>query len=137
MLNIHNTKFGNVALLSVEGKIVRGETDALRKAVLAQVDASVIILDLARVNTIDAGGLGVMLELREYTESRGVEFRLENVTNLVRRILEITRLDSVFKISGSDLRTIDPTFPFSRTYHRHQKTFLTSCRFRPAQPSYG
>ncbi len=87
----------------IEGKIVRGDTDALRSAVLALADTSVVVLDLAHVNTIDAGGLGVMLELREQTESRGIEFRLENVTQLVRRILEITKLDSVFRISGSDL----------------------------------
>jgi len=103
MLKVHSTKFGNVALICVEGKIVCGESDALRNVVLAQVDASLVVLDLARVNTIDAGGLGVMLELREYIESRGIEFRLQNVTNLVRRILEITKLDSVFKISGRNL----------------------------------
>src|SRR4030095_3806873 len=100
---VHTTKFGNVALVCVEGRIVAGETDALRSAVLAQVDTSVVVLDLAHVNTIDAGGLGVMLELREQTESRGIEFRLEHVTQLVRRILEITKLDSVFNISVSDL----------------------------------
>ena len=103
MLNVHTAKFGNVALLCVEGRIVGGETDALRNAVLAHVDTSVVVLDLAHVNTIDAGGLGVMLELREETESRGIEFRLEHVTQLVRRILEITKLDSVFNISGSKL----------------------------------
>jgi anti-anti-sigma factor len=75
---------------------------ALHSAVLAQVDASVVVLDLARVNTIDAGGLGVMLELREHTESKGIELRLENVTKLVRQILEITKLDSVFEISGNN-----------------------------------
>ena len=103
MLKVHTAKFGNVALLCGEGRIVRGETDALRNAVLAHVDTSVVVLDLAHVNTIDAGGLGVMLELREETESRGIEFRLEHVTQLVRRILEITKLDSVFNISRSDL----------------------------------
>ncbi|HEX6719454.1 MAG TPA: STAS domain-containing protein [Pyrinomonadaceae bacterium] len=103
MLKVHTTKFGNVALLCVQGKIIRGETDALRSAVLAQADTSVVVLDLAHVNTIDAGGLGVMLELREQIESRGIEFRVENVTQLVKRILEITKLDSVFRISGSDL----------------------------------
>ena len=103
MLKVHTTKFGSVALVFVEGKIVRGETDALRNAVLGHVDISVIVLDLARVNTIDAGGLGVMLELREETESKGIEFRLQHVTQLVRRILEITKLDSVFNISGGDL----------------------------------
>lgn len=103
MLKVHTTKFGNVALVCVEGRIVCGETDALRTAVLTQADVSVVLLNLARVNTIDAAGLGVMLELREETESKGIEFRLEHVTQLVRRILEITKLDYVFKISGSDL----------------------------------
>ena len=104
MLKVHITKFGNVALLCVEGRIVRGETDVLRSAVLAQTDTSLVVLNLAHVNTIDAGGLGVMLELREQTESKGIEFRLEHVTQLVRRILEITKLDTVFKVPGSDLR---------------------------------
>jgi anti-anti-sigma factor len=103
MLQIHTRKSGNVAVLCLDGKIVRGETDALRRAVLAQADVCLIVLDLARVNTVDAGGLGVMLELREHTESRRAELRLRNVTPLVKRILRITRLDSVFEISGNDL----------------------------------
>ena len=96
MLSVQTTRLGNVAVLFVQGKILRGETDALRKTVLAQVDASAVVLDLAQVNTIDAGGLGLMLELREHTQSMGIEFRLRNVTRLVRRVLEITRLNEVF-----------------------------------------
>ena len=102
MLEVKIKKLGHLSLFCVRGKIVRGETDQLRSAVLAQDDASVVVLDLAGVNTIDASGLGLMLELREQTESKGIEFRLENVTKLVWRILEITKLDSVFKISGND-----------------------------------
>src|SRR5215470_16636659 len=100
MLKVNITKFGKLSVLCVEGKIVRGETDVLKWAVLAEGDASVVVLDLARVTTIDAGGLGVMLELREHTESRGIEFRLRNVTKLVMNILEITCLDSVFELSN-------------------------------------
>lgn len=99
MLKVHARKFGNVALLCVKGKIIRSEAATLRSAVLAQVDTSVVVLDLAHVNTIDAGGLGMMLELREQIESKGIEFRLNNVTELVRRILEITSLDTVFDIT--------------------------------------
>jgi len=102
MLKVHTTKFGNVGLLCVEGRIVRGETDELRNAVLAQVDTNVVVLDLAYVNTVDAGGLGVILELLEETESRGIQFRLQHVTQPVRRILEITKLDSVFNIYESE-----------------------------------
>ena len=98
MLKVHTTKLGSLAVLCVDGKLVRGETDPLRRAVLSQLDTSVVVLDLAHVNTIDAAGLGVILELREESESRGIEFRLAHVTRLVRRILELTKLDSVFKM---------------------------------------
>jgi len=98
MLKVQTTNLGNVAVFCVQGRIVRGETEALRKAVLAQLNVNAVVLDLARVRTIDAGGVGLLLELRQHTESRGVEFRLKNVTKLVRQVLEITRLDEVFRI---------------------------------------
>ncbi len=99
MLKAYSRKFGNAVVICLQGRILRGETETLRKAVLVPDDASVVVLDLARVNTIDAGGLGVMLELRAEAESRGIEFRLRNVNRLVKQILTITRLDSVFEIS--------------------------------------
>jgi anti-anti-sigma factor len=99
MLKAYTRKFGNAVVICLQGRIVRSETEALRKAVLVPDDASVVVLDLARVSTIDAGGLGVMLELRADAESRGIEFRLRNVNSLVKQILTITRLDSVFEIS--------------------------------------
>jgi anti-anti-sigma factor len=106
MLKVHTKKSGNLSVVCVQGKIVRGETDVLRNAVLSELDATAVVLDLGRVSIIDAGGLGVMLELREHLESLGIEFRLRNVTNLVRQVLLITRLDSVFEIS-TDRRNLD------------------------------
>ncbi len=104
MLKIHAKNLGTVAILCLQGRVVRGETAALRNAVHSQPEVSAVVLDLARVSTIDAGGLGVMLELREQIQSKGIEFRLINVTRLVGGILEITRLDSVFKVtSGADI----------------------------------
>ena len=99
MLKVHTTNGPNVAVLCVQGRIVRGETEGLRDAVLAQRKVSVVVLDLARVSMIDAGGLSLLLELRKQTESSGIEFRLKNVTKLVRQVLEITRLDTVFDMS--------------------------------------
>jgi len=104
MLRVNTMNLGNVAVLCVQGRIVRGEMEVLRNAVLAQRRVSVLVLDLARVSMIDAGGLGLLLELRQHTESRGIEFSLKNVTKRVRQVLEITRLDTVFDISvGKDV----------------------------------
>jgi anti-anti-sigma factor len=104
MLQVHAKKLGTVAVLCLDGQIVTGETEILRDAVHslseALSDVSAVILDLARVTTVDAGGLGVMLALREQVESKGIRFELMNVNKWISRVLEITRLDSVFRITS-------------------------------------
>jgi anti-anti-sigma factor len=57
---------------------------------------------LAQVALIDAGGLGAFLELREWTQSNGIEFKIMNVRRLVQQVFEITRLDTVFEISSRE-----------------------------------
>jgi len=99
MLNVYARKLGTVAVLCLQGQIVTGETEILRNAVQSVSEVGAVILDLARVTTIDAGGLGVMLQLREQAQSRGIRFELMNVTKQIGRVLEITRLDSVFQIT--------------------------------------
>ena len=104
MLRVHARNLGNVAFLCIQGQIVTGETETLRNAVHSQSDAqpdvSTVVLDLARVSTVDAGGLSVMLQLREQVQSKGIGFKLMNVSKLVGRVLEITRLDSVFEVTS-------------------------------------
>jgi anti-anti-sigma factor len=103
MLNVHVEKLGDVDVLHVQGRIVYGvATRTLREAVFARAGASAVVLDLAEVVLIDASGLGALLELREWTQSNGIEFRLMNVRKLVQRVFEITRLDTVFEISSRE-----------------------------------
>ena len=99
MLKVHTEKLGGTVILRLRGRIVTGQTAALSDAVDCQSDAGAVVLDLARVNGIDAGGLGVMLGLREQLQPKGIEFRLINVTRLVQQVLEIARLESIFEIS--------------------------------------
>jgi anti-anti-sigma factor len=100
MLKVHARNLGNVAFLCMQGQIVNGETEALRKAVDSQSHVSTVVLDLAQVSTVDAGGLGVMLELREQVQAKGISFKIMNVSKLVGRVLEVTRLDSVFEVAS-------------------------------------
>jgi len=100
MLNVQAKKLGNVAVLSLQGQIVTGDTEILRNAVHALSEVCAIKLDFARVTTIDAGGLGVMLALREQVESKRIRFELMNVNKRIRMVLAITRLDSVFQITS-------------------------------------
>ena len=100
MLKIHTAKFGTVATLCLEGRIVIGETAGLLNAVRSQVGVGTIVLDLARITLIDAAGLGVLLGLREETQSQGVRLKLMNLTGRVSQVLEITRLNSVFDVAA-------------------------------------
>jgi hypothetical protein len=55
------------------------------------------VIDLARVERIDAGGLGILLGLRESARSNAITFKLMNATKRVEEILELTHLQSVFE----------------------------------------
>ena len=100
MLKVHSKKTGTVAILFVQGQFVRGETEILSNAMCSLPEVSTVILDLAGVSIVDAGGLGALLELHAQAESKGIRFELMNVTKWVSKVLEVTRLDSVFRITS-------------------------------------
>src|SRR5262245_12437950 len=97
MLKVRTQDFGNFAILCLQGRVVIGETDELSAAVRKQSHASMVVLDFANVDMIDANGLGVLLELRAFAQTKGIEFRLINVNGLVQQVLKITRLNSVLQ----------------------------------------
>src|SRR5262245_11074325 len=99
MLRVRAQKSEHVVVLYLRGQIVVGDTDNLRRAVTEVSNASVLILDVARVSRIDAHGLGVLLELRYQLNAKGIELRLINVPQLVRQVLQITKLDTVFEVT--------------------------------------
>jgi anti-anti-sigma factor len=55
------------------------------------------------VTTVDAHGLGVLLQLREQTLAKGIHLELRNVNQPMYRIFEITRLNTVFDIDSAML----------------------------------
>jgi len=100
MLKVQPRNSGTAVIFYLQGQIVNGETDILKNAVAFQPNVSAVILDLAGVNLVDAGGLGVMLQLREQAKSRGIRFELMNLNKWVRYVLEVSRLDSVFEVKS-------------------------------------
>ena len=122
MLQVQTRNLETVAVLCLQGQIVTGETEILRNAVQSLSEVTAVKLDLARVTTVDAGGLGVMLALREQLESKGIRFELMNVSRLVSKVLNLTRLDSVFQItSGVEF------FPAAARDRRVPVTTYASC----------
>ena len=111
MLQVCIKKSGTLAILSLRGRIVIGETAVLRDAVERLRQVTVLLLDMRGVTMVDAAGLGVMLELRQELKAAGIAVRLTNATERVSRIFEITRLNTVFEItSQSCLSSSDLTY---------------------------
>lgn len=115
MLKVYSRNLGEVAVLSLKGRLISGETQSLRDAVSSQSKVSAIVLDLSRVTAIDARGLGVMLELQRQTALDGIRFKLMNVNRFTSRVLEVTRLDSVFEIIPKAEAAISPRIAPAQT----------------------
>ena len=122
MLKVHVKNLETFTVLCLQGQLITGETDNLRTAVQSISNARALILDFSRVTTIDAHGLGVLLDLRQRAQSKGMRFELMNVSKPMRRIFEITRLDSVFDITSSV-----EFFPRVSPRPRATMTALKSC----------
>jgi anti-anti-sigma factor len=113
MLKVHAKKLDAVEVLCLEGRIVNGETEVLRSVVpLASDDTVEIILDLSNISVVDAHGLGVLLQLREQTNAKGIHFELRNVSSPLYRLFEITRLNTVFDINPDVPFLPEIAYPF-------------------------
>jgi ABC-type transporter Mla MlaB component len=68
MLTIKVRKASDVAVVKCAGRLVRGEAvRSLRQAVVSENDTRIVMLDLADVKTLDAGGLTALRLSRSTT----------------------------------------------------------------------
>src|SRR5215475_7775580 len=97
MLTLTVHKLCDTTLFRCAGRLVSGESECLRDAVLAQSHARSVVLDLAEVHSVDAAGLGVLLSLRAWAQTTGATFKLMNLTPRVEEVLQLTNLSDVFE----------------------------------------
>jgi len=92
-LTVTVQEVGQLAVLGCVGRIVRGEETAILCTAVRQRWPEVV-LDLSRVDAIDAAGIGALLSL----QAAGIYLKLRDPSPRVREILSITKLDSVVEI---------------------------------------
>lgn len=100
MLTVKSERAGDVIVVKCAGRIVRGHEAALRNAVLQEKLARVVVLDLSDVESVDAGGLNLLVYLHRWTESNRAHLKLVNPRAFVREMLTRTHLNCVFDISS-------------------------------------
>ena len=98
MLSFTIHKLGNTALFRCTGRLVSDNVESLREAIQTQTQARTVVLDRAEIASIDAGGIGVLVSLREWTRASGAAFKLMNLTPRVEDVLELTNLSAAFEL---------------------------------------
>ena len=120
MLAIDVEKANDVAVVRCLGRIVRGEeVRTLKHAVISAHNTRMIVLDLSEVDTIDGGGLAVLVSLHQWAQRRHVQIKLVNPSHFVREVLTRTRLDSIFEISSLDDALLILTSAARASTHYH------------------
>lgn len=103
MLSVHIENIGEIAVIECEGRIVRSEAALeLRKAVVLQSEARIIVLDLSEVTAIEGGGLGMLVFLQRWAHDRDIRLKLFNPRKSVR-----DRLEQVSSMRELEIATLD------------------------------
>ena len=70
---------------------------------LAQNGISILVVDLAAVESLDSAGLMALLSIHKLALSLGRGFQLSAVAPSIRIIFELTQLDKVFEILDGEV----------------------------------
>ena len=94
----------NVDLVDLEGDLDFHSSPELRSelAKLAERKAPTILVDLKGVGYIDSSGLATFVELFQRMKRYGGKLALFNLSAGVRSVFEIAKLDTIFKLAGSE-----------------------------------
>jgi anti-anti-sigma factor len=100
---------GEIACLTICGRVVHGEgaSAAIQRAIHKCVasDFSLLVVNLRGVYLMDAAGLSALVDAYSAAQSLGARFRLADVPPIVRLLLAVTRLDTIFLMSESASRS--------------------------------
>jgi anti-anti-sigma factor len=101
MLKVNIERIGDVAVIHCQGRVVQSAAAfRLREAVTQQKDARVILLDLSDVQSLESGGLGMLVFLQRWASEHGIQFKVFDPPAFLRQRLERVRSASELEIAG-------------------------------------
>lgn len=121
-LSVQTQICGDVFVLRCDGRIVFGDEGAvLRERVGNMLSGSPkIVVNLAGVNHIDSGGLGILVGLSVSARNRGGELKLVSPSKHVNDLLQRTNLDTILRVYGNDEEAVAAFGKPSSLSHRQQ-----------------
>ena len=99
---------GQTVIVEVAGDIDLSVSPAFQHALLKLLDRRPlrIVINLAAVPYMDSSGVASLVKLLARVRKSGLSMCLTGLTERVRSVFEITRLDSVFDIFGTETEAL-------------------------------
>lgn len=108
-MEINTRQESGVIVIIPEGEIDISVTDSLRDKLKGLTDEKrmAILIDMSAVPYIDSSGLGVLVEAMQEMGKYGAELKLAHLTDDVKKVFELTRLNKFFTIFGRESDALD------------------------------
>lgn len=94
--------YGHAVILNIKGELTEDSLDAFIKVINHQLDKGKDIIDLVmnmeNVPFIDSAAMEYLMDLQDRLADRLGQVKLVNCDENIRKILEITRLETTFEI---------------------------------------
>ena len=91
----------DVVVVRCSGRMVCGQAlDEFRRQIEQFEHVRIVVLNLSGVDQLDAGGVGLLLQLRRWARKNSARLNLVNPSPAVRELLAATHLTSVFEITS-------------------------------------
>ena len=105
-MNIRSYEQDGVAVIQVNGEINISTSPDLRK-MFEKEPRKKIVIDFEKVAYIDSSGLATLVEVLKRTRTQGGSLGLATMSDKVKSLFEITKLDKLFSIFQNTKDAVD------------------------------
>lgn len=99
-MDVRSSEQNGITLIQVSGEINISTSPDLKK-VFEKEAKKKIVVDLTKVSYVDSSGLATLVEMLKKTKSQGGSLCLAGMSEKVKSLFEITKLDRLFSIVSS------------------------------------
>jgi anti-sigma B factor antagonist len=101
-MKIETSQVDGVILVSLSGEVDLSHSATLRKRLMELMfERRAVVVDLSAVTYVDSSGIAGLVEAYQMARKNATRFVLASVSDPVRRVLQLARLDRVFTLSDT------------------------------------
>ena len=101
-MKMQTSTIGEATVVALSGDVDLRHSPNLRKALMELMfDRRPVVVELSGVTYVDSSGIAGLVEAYQMARKNGTTFALAAISDPVRRVLQLARLDRVFSIADT------------------------------------